>query len=276
MLQWTKKYWSATKIWFRFILWPLKKNCGENDTHISQMSFSKYLRLMVRKQVNKKTSSIPHDSLILLLSTTNDLRSHRLIRTCNSIFAALHESFIFFDRTVHRRQPPPQNIIPKKRPCSQNSSQRDTATISLPAANVTPCDNTRTSTKSDLMKMRREMNQTHKYTNTMGDISPAERADISYAVWVIDNVRSTFRHMTNLQKLINNNVNPTQIWHHSRQFATVPRVFNLRRRAIANSHFHREETLPSSHIIPGVSCTIHARVPNHCLGYRRAHPFWRS
>ena len=82
--------------------------------------------------------------------------------------------------------------------------------------------------------------------------------------------------MANLQQLINNYVNPTKIWHHSRQFATVNRVFDLRRRAIGSSHFHREETLPSSHIIPGVSCTIHARVPNHCLGYRRAHPFWRS
>jgi len=73
------------------------------------------------------------------------------------------------------------------RPCSQNSSQRDTATISLPEANVTPCDNARTSIElmslnSDLMKMRREMNQTNKYTNTKGYISPAERADISYAV----------------------------------------------------------------------------------------------
>jgi hypothetical protein len=72
--------------------------------------------------------------------------------------------------------------------CSQNSSERDTATISSSAAEITPCGNARMSIeqlmspKSDLMKMQRVMNKTNEYTNTMGDISPTERADISYAV----------------------------------------------------------------------------------------------
>ena len=86
----------------------------------------------------------------------------------------------------------PIMAISRSRPCSQNYSEGDTATTSLPAANVTPCDNTRTSIeqlmspKSDLPKMRCVVNKTNKYTNMMGGISPAERADISYAVWVVD------------------------------------------------------------------------------------------
>lgn len=54
------------------------------------------------------------------------------------------------------------------------------------------------------MKMRREMNQTHKYTNTMGDISPAERADISYAVYGIirDNLPPSLEYSTSDDELL--------------------------------------------------------------------------
>jgi hypothetical protein len=124
----------------------------------------------------KRLGRSQHDSLINC-SATNDspisypeLAFLQLYAWILSRFWKLprpHESFSC--ATTTRRQPPPQEhnfikVLSQMRPCSQNSSQRDTATISLPEANVTPCDNARTSIElmslnSDLMKMRREIHQ---------------------------------------------------------------------------------------------------------------------
>ena len=79
-------------------------------------------------------------------------------------------------------------MLSQSGPCSQISFERDTFNTAALSAEVTPpCDTTRTSIeqlmspRSYSMKKQRVMNVANK-SNMLGEISPAERADISYVV----------------------------------------------------------------------------------------------